>query len=131
LVHMGRRERGNGEGEWIRYKYCVHIYVNGQWYVLKLFQERGEGRIKENDGGGKFKIYIYMTWYIVRTFVNAIIYPHSAQLQKKRVWTRVNMKTSRYINFKFENIKAILFLKVYKSKKGFLTRKWVAWLCTP
>jgi predicted nucleic acid-binding Zn finger protein len=32
--------------------------------VLKLFQERGEGRIKENDGGGKFKIYIYIYIYI-------------------------------------------------------------------
>jgi hypothetical protein len=36
---------------------------------LKLFQEWGRGRIKENDGGGEFN-------YIVRTFVNVAMYPH-------------------------------------------------------
>jgi hypothetical protein len=35
----------------------------------------GGGRIKENDSGDEFKY----TWYIVRTFVNATMYPHPTQ----------------------------------------------------
>jgi hypothetical protein len=38
------------------------------------------GGIKERDGGDEFK---YDIWYIVRTFVNATMYPNSAQLKKK------------------------------------------------
>jgi hypothetical protein len=41
---------------------------------LKLFQEWGEGRIWENDGGGDFMIYFDVT-----IFVNATMYPHPAQ----------------------------------------------------
>jgi hypothetical protein len=44
---------------------------------LKLFQELGEGDIKENGGGGKFKSDIFDN--IVRTSVNATMYPHPAQ----------------------------------------------------
>jgi hypothetical protein len=35
----------------------------------------GGGMIKENDRGGDFKY----DWYIVRTFVSATKYPHTAQ----------------------------------------------------
>jgi hypothetical protein len=47
---------------------------------LKLFQEWWQGEIKENDGGSEFK---YDVWYIVRTFVNATMYPYPAQQLKK------------------------------------------------
>jgi hypothetical protein len=31
------------------------VYANGKWDLLKLlFQEWGEERVKENDGGGEF-----------------------------------------------------------------------------
>jgi hypothetical protein len=30
-----------------------------KWYLLKLFQEWGEEEIKENDGAGEFKYYIF------------------------------------------------------------------------
>jgi hypothetical protein len=48
---------------------------------LKPFQEWVEGRIKENGEGGEFKYDI--TWYTVRTFINATMYPPVAQQFKK------------------------------------------------
>jgi hypothetical protein len=41
----------------------------------------GMGRrgIRENDGGGKFNYDIWYTWYIVRTFINATMYPYPTQ----------------------------------------------------
>jgi hypothetical protein len=42
----------------------------------------GRGRIKENDGGDEFK-YV-RTWYSVRTFVDATMYPQKDNLKKKR-----------------------------------------------
>jgi hypothetical protein len=44
---------------------------------LKLFQEWGDGRIRENDGGVEFKYDIFDN--IVRTFFNATMYSHPAQ----------------------------------------------------
>jgi hypothetical protein len=41
---------------------------------VKIIPEKGEGEIKENDGGGEFKYNIFG-----RTSVNATKYPHSAQ----------------------------------------------------
>jgi hypothetical protein len=35
--------RRKGIEEWIRYNYCVHMYVNGKWDSLKLFQGWVEG----------------------------------------------------------------------------------------
>jgi hypothetical protein len=52
------------------------------WDLLKLFQEWEEKGIKENGGGGEFKY--DNIWYIVRTFVNATMYAHPAQQQKKK-----------------------------------------------
>jgi hypothetical protein len=43
---------------------------------LKIFQEWGEEGMKENGGGSKFM------YNIVRTFVNATMYPHPAQQLK-------------------------------------------------
>jgi hypothetical protein len=53
-VGEGRRW-GKGVGGKIMCKYCVHMYVNGKMMPVKLFQEWGERKIKENDGGGEFK----------------------------------------------------------------------------
>jgi hypothetical protein len=39
-------------------KVCV-LYVNGKCYLLKLFQEWGERRMKENGSGGEFKYDIF------------------------------------------------------------------------
>jgi hypothetical protein len=44
---------------------------------LKLFQEWGEGQIKDNGGRGEFRYDIFQ--YIVRTFVSVIMYPYPAQ----------------------------------------------------
>jgi hypothetical protein len=33
-----------------------------KWYLLKLFQECGEGGIKGSNGGGAFKYGIFDTW---------------------------------------------------------------------
>jgi hypothetical protein len=45
---------------------------------LRLFQEQGKGRIKENDGGGEFN-------YDIRTFVNVSMYPQcNNNITKKR-----------------------------------------------
>jgi hypothetical protein len=33
------------------------MYINGKWYLLKLFQERGEGGIKENGRGAEYDIF--------------------------------------------------------------------------
>jgi hypothetical protein len=41
-------------------KYCVHMYVDGKMiYLLNLFQECVERRIRENGGGGEFKYDIF------------------------------------------------------------------------
>jgi hypothetical protein len=40
---------------------------------LKLFHKWGEGRIKENDGGGEFKYDKFDVLY--ELFVNATMYP--------------------------------------------------------
>jgi hypothetical protein len=60
------------------------MYINGKRYLLKLLQEWGRGRIKENDGGGKFNYDIFDIFVIYqRTFINATMYFHPAQQFKK------------------------------------------------
>jgi hypothetical protein len=46
-----------------------------KWYLLKWFQELGEGEMEESSRRGKLK-YI---WYIVRTSIDATMYPHPEQ----------------------------------------------------
>jgi hypothetical protein len=42
-------------GEWIWWKYYVHIYVNGEIRHIETIPGIGESKIKENDnGGGEF-----------------------------------------------------------------------------
>jgi hypothetical protein len=47
---------------------------------IETILEMGKGKIKENDGGGKFKHDIIC--YIVRTFVNGTMY---SQHNKKKI----------------------------------------------
>jgi hypothetical protein len=53
------------------------MYVNGKMIPVETITGIGGGRKKENDGRGDFKYDIFE--YIVRTFVNATMYPHPAQ----------------------------------------------------
>jgi hypothetical protein len=50
----GGRMWGEGVGEWIWCKYCIHMYVNEKMKPVKLFQEWGKWGIKANGGGGEF-----------------------------------------------------------------------------
>jgi hypothetical protein len=43
----GGRIWGKGGGEWISYKYCVHMYINEKMRQLKLFQEWGRKNKRE------------------------------------------------------------------------------------
>jgi hypothetical protein len=65
LVPMGRGRRGNGEGRRIWCKYCVHMYVNGKWYLFKLFQEWEKEEMKENGEGGNSNM---MYWIDSKNF---------------------------------------------------------------
>jgi hypothetical protein len=47
------------------------MYVNGKMRPVETIPGMGEGKIKENDGGGEFS---YDIFDIVRTFVNATMY---------------------------------------------------------
>jgi hypothetical protein len=51
------------------------VYVNGKMRPVEATPGMGEGRIKENDGGGEFKCDVSN----IRTFANATMYPHPAQ----------------------------------------------------
>jgi hypothetical protein len=48
-----------------------------KWYLLKTVPGIGVGGMEERSGGGG--IQVWCIWYIVRTFVNATMYPHPAQ----------------------------------------------------
>jgi hypothetical protein len=54
---------GDGErrkGELIWYKYCVHMYVNEKWYLLKLVQEwGGQDWLKEKGAWGDSKYDVF------------------------------------------------------------------------
>jgi hypothetical protein len=52
----------------------------------------GRGRIKENDGGDEFK-YV-RTWYSVRTFVDATMYPQKDNFKKKKEKSKLNPSIS-------------------------------------
>jgi hypothetical protein len=59
------------------YKYCVHMYVNRKTVSVETSPGMGGGR-----GKGEWWstwIQVWYIWYIVRTFVNATMYPHPAQ----------------------------------------------------
>jgi hypothetical protein len=49
------------------------MYVNGKMRPVKTIPKMGEGRIKENDGS--MWIQLCYIWYIIRTFINATMYP--------------------------------------------------------
>jgi hypothetical protein len=53
------------------------MYVNGKMIPIEITPGMGEKGIKKNDRGGW--IQVWHNWYIVRTFVNATMYPHPAQ----------------------------------------------------
>jgi hypothetical protein len=55
-------------------KYCEYMYINGKIIPVETIPGKGVEGIKENDGRGW--IQVWSTWYIVRTFVNATMYPH-------------------------------------------------------
>jgi hypothetical protein len=52
------------------------MHVNAKRYPLKLFHESGERWIKGRGGGSEYK---YDIVDILRTFVNATMYPFPAQ----------------------------------------------------
>jgi hypothetical protein len=49
------------------------MYVNGKMRPVDTIPGMWGGEIKENDGVEW--IQLWYTWYIIRTFVNAIVYP--------------------------------------------------------
>jgi hypothetical protein len=52
------------------------MYVNGKMRSVEILPGMGEGKIKENDGGGKFN-------YDIRTFVNvATLLQHNNKINK-------------------------------------------------
>jgi hypothetical protein len=58
---------------------CIHMYGNQKWDLLKLFQEWGWWRRMVEEW-----IQVWYIWYIVRTFVNATMYPHPSHTKKKK-----------------------------------------------
>jgi hypothetical protein len=58
---------------------------------VKSFPGMGGGRDKGEWWRGW--IQVWYSWYIVRTFVNATMYPHSAQQFKKEKKRILKMKT--------------------------------------
>jgi hypothetical protein len=83
LVPVGGR--GGRKRAW-EDEYCantVYTYLQKEkWYLLKLIQEWGKGNKGECWRGWNQVWYI---WYIVRTFVNATLYPHPTQLKTKEM----------------------------------------------
>jgi hypothetical protein len=57
------------------------MYVNGKMIPVETISGIEGGEIKENGGGGESKYDIF--YIIVRTFINAAMYPHPAQQLKK------------------------------------------------
>jgi hypothetical protein len=57
----------------------VYTYENGEMRPIETFRNRG-GVIMEN-GGGEW-IQVWYIWYIVRTFVNATMYPQHRNFKK-------------------------------------------------
>jgi hypothetical protein len=53
------------------------MYVNGKMIHVETSRNVAMRGIKENGGGGEYKHDIFK--YIVRIFVNATMYPHTAQ----------------------------------------------------
>jgi hypothetical protein len=61
---------------------CVHLYVNGKMIPIETIPGMGggEGEWLVNSRW----IQVWYIWYIVRTFVDATMYPHPAQQQRKK-----------------------------------------------
>jgi hypothetical protein len=57
---------------------CVHMYANTKMIPVETIQEMkgGEGGRKKNCRGW---IHVWYNWYIVRTCVNATMYPNTTQ----------------------------------------------------
>jgi hypothetical protein len=74
---VGTNERGRwwkGVGRWIQCKKRVYMYVNAKMIPTET--------IPGMEGKGEWWkgwIQEWYIWYIVRTFVNAIVYPQPAQ----------------------------------------------------
>jgi hypothetical protein len=64
-------------GGWIQCKKCVHMYLNTKMIAV----ETVPGILGGGDKGEQWRRWIqgWYIWYIVRTFVNATMYPHPAQ----------------------------------------------------
>jgi hypothetical protein len=71
---MGRKreEVGKCEGGWIQCKYYVYMYVNGKIVSVETMPGIESGGWKRMVGAWIQVLYI---WYIVRTFVNAALFP--------------------------------------------------------
>jgi hypothetical protein len=57
------------------------VYVNGKMRSVKTIPGMGGSGIKGNDGGW---IQLWCIWHIIRTFVNATVYPqHTKKIENK------------------------------------------------
>jgi hypothetical protein len=78
LVPVGEgRKQGKGIGENLG-QICVHMCINGKMIFVETIQGMVGRGIKENDGGDELK-YDVFDILIVRTLINATMYPHPAQ----------------------------------------------------
>jgi hypothetical protein len=71
----GRDEERAWEGEYGAN--TVHMYVNGKMIPVETIPGIG------GDGGERWRVWIQV-WYIVRTFSNAIMYPHLVLQQQQQ-----------------------------------------------
>jgi hypothetical protein len=82
----GERWWGKGIGEWIWCKKCVHMHVNA-----KMIPVEAVPWIK----GGVSQV--WYSWYILRTCVNATIYPPTRTIKEKKMkridkWDCIKLK---------------------------------------
>jgi hypothetical protein len=71
---------GKSVGGWLWCKKCVNMCVNAKMILVETIP----GMEGERDKGEQWRGWnqVWYIWYIIRTFVNATMYPHPAQQYK-------------------------------------------------